>query len=61
MILAAQTEGLFLDPTCTARALAGLTALIADGSIRVGQRTGFMHTGGWPGLFGHPQLTDLLN
>jgi L-cysteate sulfo-lyase len=61
MALAAQTDGLFLDPTYTARALAGLTELVANGHIRVGQRTVFMHTGGLPGLFGHPQLRDLLS
>ena len=59
MVLAARTEGLFLDPTYTARALAGLIELVADGHITTGQRTIFMHTGGLPGLFGHPQLTDL--
>ena len=60
MVLAARTEGLFLDPTYTARALAGLIELVADGHITTGQRTVFMHTGGLPGLFGHPQLTDLM-
>jgi len=57
--LAARTEGVFIDPSYTARALAGLTELVADGHIAPGQRTVFMHTGGLPGLFGHPQLTDL--
>jgi D-cysteine desulfhydrase len=61
MRLAAQTEGLFLDPTYTARALAGLTELIANGHIQSGQRTVFMHTGGLSGLFGHRQLTELLS
>jgi len=60
MLLAAQTEGIFLDPTYTARALAGLTQLVADGHITAGQRTVFMHTGGLPGLFGHRHLEDLL-
>ncbi|GGK81119.1 pyridoxal-phosphate dependent enzyme [Mangrovihabitans endophyticus] len=49
--LAARTEGLFLDPTYTGRALAGL---IAAGPHR--GRVVFLHTGGLPGLFGHPQL-----
>lgn len=61
MTVAAQTEGLFLDPTYTARALAGLTELVADGHIRSGQRSVFIHTGGLPGLFGHPQLIDQLS
>jgi D-cysteine desulfhydrase len=52
--LAARTEGLILDPIYTGRALAGLTAAVADGSIRPGRPTVFLHTGGLPGLFGHP-------
>lgn len=60
MSLAAQTEGIFLDPTYTARALAGLIQLVADQRIETGQRTVFMHTGGLPGLFGHPQLAAIL-
>jgi D-cysteine desulfhydrase len=51
--LAARTEGLVLDPTYTGRALAGLIAAVRDGSVRPGERTVFVHTGGLPGLFGH--------
>lgn len=61
MFLAAQTEGIFLDPTYTARALAGLTQLAADHQLAAGERTVLMHTGGLPGLFGHRQLTELLS
>ncbi len=56
---AAGTEGLLLDPVCTAKALAGLAAAVADGSIRPGERTVFVHTGGLPGLFGHPLAAEL--
>ena len=56
MRLAARTEGIFLDPTYTARALAGLIARVAGGSIKRDDRTVFMHTGGLPGLFGHPDF-----
>ena len=59
MRLAARTEGIFLDPTYTARALAGLIARVASGSIKREDRTVFMHTGGLPGLFGHPELPRL--
>ena len=59
MRLAARTEGIFLDPTYTARALSGLAALVADGRIKPGDRTVFLHTGGLPGLFGHPGLPHL--
>jgi L-cysteate sulfo-lyase len=58
--VAACTEGIFLDPTYIGRTLAGLIELIADRRIRPGQRTVFLHTGGLPGMFGHPQLSALL-
>ena len=48
--LAARTEGLFLDPTYTGRALAGLRASPPDGKVV------FLHSGGLPGLFGHPSI-----
>jgi D-cysteine desulfhydrase len=56
---AARCEGLVLDPVYTAKALAGLTAAVAAGDIRPGQRTAFVHTGGLPGLFGHPAAQAL--
>jgi len=59
--LAARTEGLVLDPTYTGRALAGLVAEVAEGGIRAGQRTVFLHSGGLPGLFGHPDSARLLD
>ena len=51
--LAARTEGVFLDPTYTGRALAGLAAATdkPDGPVV------FLHSGGLPGLFGHPALS----
>jgi L-cysteate sulfo-lyase len=54
MELAARTEGLVLDPVYTGRAAAGLIAAVAEGSIRPGERTVLLHSGGLPGLFGHP-------
>jgi L-cysteate sulfo-lyase len=60
MAMAAQTEGIFLDPTYTARALAGLAGSVESGAIVAGQRTVFVHTGGLPGLFGHRQVQELL-
>jgi L-cysteate sulfo-lyase len=56
---AARTEGLLLDPVNTAKAMAGLAAAVADGSIRPGEPTAFVHTGGLPGLFGHPVAAEL--
>ncbi|MFF8726674.1 D-cysteine desulfhydrase family protein [Streptomyces sp. NPDC015171] len=52
--LAGRTEGLVLDPVYTGRALAGLRAAVQDGGVRPGEKTVFLHTGGLPGLFGHP-------
>jgi 1-aminocyclopropane-1-carboxylate deaminase/D-cysteine desulfhydrase-like pyridoxal-dependent ACC family enzyme len=47
--LLARTEGIFVDPIYTAKALAGLIARVGDGRL-----TGpvvFWHAGGLPGLF----------
>ncbi|HEY0815041.1 MAG TPA: pyridoxal-phosphate dependent enzyme [Pseudonocardia sp.] len=55
MLLTARTEGVVLDPIYTGRAMAGLVAAVVDGTVRPGTRTVFLHTGGLPGLFGHPQ------
>jgi D-cysteine desulfhydrase len=49
---AARTEGVVLDPVYTGRALAGLTAAVADGDVLPGERTVLLHSGGLPGLFG---------
>ncbi|MDI5969213.1 pyridoxal-phosphate dependent enzyme [Streptomyces sp. SL13] len=54
LTLAARTEGVVLDPVYTGRAMAGLIAAVRDGDVRPGHRTVFLHTGGLPGLFGHP-------
>ncbi|SDG99795.1 pyridoxal-phosphate dependent enzyme [Klenkia brasiliensis] len=51
---AAATEGLVLEPTYTGKALAGLVAAVQEGAVRPGERTVWLHTGGLPGLFGHP-------
>jgi L-cysteate sulfo-lyase len=56
ILLAARTEGIFLDPTYTGRAMAGLVDLCAGNTIRPGQVTVFLHTGGLPGLLAHPEL-----
>jgi L-cysteate sulfo-lyase len=55
LTIAARTEGIVLDPVYTGRALAGLAAAVKDGGIAAGQRTIFLHSGGLPGLFGHPE------
>jgi len=48
--LAARREALFLDPTYTAKAMAGLMAKVRAGEL-AGRRVVFWHTGGQVGLF----------
>jgi 1-aminocyclopropane-1-carboxylate deaminase/D-cysteine desulfhydrase-like pyridoxal-dependent ACC family enzyme len=48
--LAARTEGVFLDPTYTGKALAGLIALAREGRIGSTETVAFVHTGGAPTL-----------
>ena len=49
--LLAKTEAIFLDPTYTAKAMAGLLARIRAGAFREDQTVLFWHTGGQVGLF----------
>jgi D-cysteine desulfhydrase family pyridoxal phosphate-dependent enzyme len=49
--LAARTEGLFLDPTYTAKAMAGLIEHCRRGSLATARTVVFWHTGGLPGIF----------
>jgi L-cysteate sulfo-lyase len=54
IVLTARCEGIVLDPIYTGRAMAGLIAAVQSGEIQPGRRIVFLHTGGLPGLFGHP-------
>jgi L-cysteate sulfo-lyase len=54
LTLVARTEGVVLDPIYTGRAMAGLIAAAEDGTLRPGDQTVFLHTGGLPGFFGNP-------
>ncbi len=49
--LAARCEGIFLDPTYTGKALAGLIAYARNGRYRPDETLIFLHTGGEPALF----------
>jgi 1-aminocyclopropane-1-carboxylate deaminase/D-cysteine desulfhydrase-like pyridoxal-dependent ACC family enzyme len=49
--LLARTEGVFLDPTYTAKAMAGLIDYVRRGEFRDDQTVLFWHTGGLPGRF----------
>jgi 1-aminocyclopropane-1-carboxylate deaminase/D-cysteine desulfhydrase-like pyridoxal-dependent ACC family enzyme len=57
--LVARTEGLFLDPTYTGKAMAGMMAEIRSGRISRDATIVFLHTGGEPGLFAHPEILGL--
>jgi D-cysteine desulfhydrase len=49
--LAARTEAIFLDPTYTAKAMAGLIAYVRQQKFKENQTVLFWHTGGQVGLF----------
>jgi 1-aminocyclopropane-1-carboxylate deaminase/D-cysteine desulfhydrase-like pyridoxal-dependent ACC family enzyme len=49
--LAAETEGIVLDPLYTGKAISGLKQLVADRRIASTARVLFWHTGGVPTLF----------
>jgi len=49
--LTARTEAIFLDPTYTAKAMAGLIAYVRRRKLTEGQTVVFWHTGGQVGLF----------
>ena len=49
--LAAESDGLLLDPVYTGKAMAGLLDLAAQGYFARGERVVFLHTGGLPALF----------
>ena len=51
MRLAARLEGLALEPTYTAKALAALIAHSHEGRFRAGETVWFLHSGGTPLLF----------
>ncbi len=53
--LAAETEGLLLDPVYTGKAMAGLIDLCRNGFFDAGQNVVFLHTGGAAALFAYEE------
>jgi 1-aminocyclopropane-1-carboxylate deaminase/D-cysteine desulfhydrase-like pyridoxal-dependent ACC family enzyme len=49
--LVAQTEGIFLGPVYTGKAMAGLIDLVNRGRFTKNNTVVFLHTGGIPGIF----------
>lgn len=54
--LVARTEAIMLDPTYTGKTMSGLIDMIQKGNIKKGETILFVHTGGTPGLFAHPEI-----
>ena len=54
--LLAERDGVLLDPTYTAKAMAGLIADVRSGVITPDETIVFLHTGGVPALFAHADL-----
>ncbi len=53
--LMAQTEGIFLDPVYSGKAMAGLIDLIGKGQFTAKDTVVFIHTGGLPAVFAYHQ------
>jgi D-cysteine desulfhydrase family pyridoxal phosphate-dependent enzyme len=51
--LVAQTEGIFLDPVYTGKAMTGLIDLVKKGYFTKNDTVVFLHTGGTPALFAY--------
>ena len=47
----AETEGIFLDPVYSAKAMSALIDHINQGKVKAGENVVFLHTGGFPSLF----------
>ncbi|MBT5872480.1 MAG: D-cysteine desulfhydrase family protein [Candidatus Latescibacteria bacterium] len=58
IVLAARTEGLFVDPVYSARALGGMIHMIDQGTLPAGETILFWHTGGTPALFAYADALD---
>ena len=58
--LAARTEGIFLDPVYTGKALAGLIGEIRNGNVGKDETVVFVHTGGTPIIFAYDELLAKL-
>lgn len=54
----ARTEGIFLDPVYTGKAMAGLIDYARAGKLKETGPVVFLHTGGTPALFVYPGIAD---
>jgi D-cysteine desulfhydrase family pyridoxal phosphate-dependent enzyme len=58
--LLAVRDGILLDPTYTAKAMAALIADVRSGAIDAEETIVFLHTGGVPALFAHATILESL-
>ena len=58
--MAAEMEGLILDPTYTGKAFKALIDIIKSGEIKSGSKVLFWHTGGLLNLMASPYVEDIL-
>ena len=58
--LLARTEGLFVDPVYTGKALAGLIDYVRSGKVPQGSNVVFWHTGGATALFAEHEILGKL-
>jgi D-cysteine desulfhydrase/L-cysteate sulfo-lyase len=54
--LAARSEGIFLDPVYTGKALSGLIGEIRKGTVHPDETVVFVHTGGTPIIFAYDEI-----
>jgi D-cysteine desulfhydrase family pyridoxal phosphate-dependent enzyme len=54
--LLARSDGILLDPVYTGKAMAGLIDLVRTGRLGAERKVLFLHTGGAPALFAHPEV-----
>lgn len=58
--LTARTEGIFLDPVYTGKAMSGLIGEIRKGRLGKGDTAVFVHTGGTPIIFAYDEMLARL-
>ena len=58
LLMAAQTEGLLLDPVYSGKAMAALIGHVRRGKFSREQTVVFLHTGGSAGLFAYPEIVN---
>jgi len=57
--LMARTEGIFLDPVYTSKAMVGLLDHVQQGKLTKDDIVVFLHTGGTPALFAYADDLDI--